>query len=1075
MKMKNNKLDILEKNRNALLLAEIGCWIHMLGKFDKEFLISQAYDDGEYLKKSKGSSKEIKKYDYRRSFLDKLPPDLKDLITGRWVISPLSSLPNLPDSNNFPSNFSLFEFSKEHTNRDSQVSILRLLVDAHGVASGIEKGTAIEESKQFITETFISTAFGHEYKNVINLNWSNIQNPVYNNLVEALTKIKSNKANLPEEKWWELIIALRKHLKSLFSKTLAETRRPLNHISLFDQTVSTVAFYKADLARVALTKWHDPITYDFDKKYKFQLLRIPHNGMDFWSESDTIGDLLARKGLINDIANYFEKLLTSRYPLGYLAYKDENDIIFLLPDEPKDILSLTHMNSTLKDMICEKVSQITKSELIPSLYLQKEENRWAANIGDILEADIGEPRIDIAKIKTLWEGKTNEICVVCRIRPQGKSEKAKMRKVCDICLDRRKGRCKDWSTNLETTIWMDEICDINGRIALIVGKLDTKNWLNGKLVNSVLGRLLPSVSPDWKKEVKYIEIVEGIKTELSERNIGIGTPLLHNFIKGTNVKSGLRNKEVKKLYEVLVTNREGGGPPLSDTPQTENAEHLFQAIFAQEPSFTRIQRIWETTRQFWQDILPTTEDILSKKDIPSETKDILGTMGPRLLITGSIPSGKTPSPYHAYELLIDGTKLSVVWDQTLNGFILIENVAYIAQVLGHKFPERKDETTQKYQKKLSTWALSKIQEYIKGELHIEEPLGYGAPDKEWGTIIVKNVKEIPDSEYIPAIPILAEPSTFIALVPADKALNVVKMIREKYNTEMGKVKNRLPLHIGIIFTHRHTPLRVIMDAGQRMLRFHTEPEPWEVTSIKSGIPHTSSHFKEMVQIHIETNTNNNIKTLQWDIPLKMGDGTTDDNWYPYAFLKSWEGTTPEERTRSLKTVAPWNTNPPQFVWLVHVSDLEIGDTIYFTPSTIDFEWLDTSSRRFEIAYKEGTFARVNNISRPYLLDTLEPLEEIWNTLKTSLKNSQIYAVRDIIQRKEKEWNCKDKTFEQFCRNTIAVAEWISSTEGYPWEKEKIPKKEWLNKWAHYAVEGLLCDAIELHMHIIKEKSQAGGD
>ena len=31
-------LKILEDNKDALLLAEIGCWMHMVGKFHKDFL-----------------------------------------------------------------------------------------------------------------------------------------------------------------------------------------------------------------------------------------------------------------------------------------------------------------------------------------------------------------------------------------------------------------------------------------------------------------------------------------------------------------------------------------------------------------------------------------------------------------------------------------------------------------------------------------------------------------------------------------------------------------------------------------------------------------------------------------------------------------------------------------------------------------------------------------------------------------------------------------------------------------------------------------------------------------------------
>jgi len=35
---------------------------------------------------------------------------------------------------------------------------------------------------------------------------------------------------------------------------------------------------------------------------------------------------------------------------------------------------------------------------------------------------------------------------------------------------------------------------------------------------------------------------------------------------------------------------------------------------------------------------------------------------------------------------------------------------------------------------------------------------------------------------------------------------------------MGKVRNRLPLHLGVVYAHRRTPLRAVLGAGKRMLR-----------------------------------------------------------------------------------------------------------------------------------------------------------------------------------------------------------------------------------------------------------------
>ncbi len=1035
----------------------------MLGKLDEDFPKSEARDFGETRAEDKSQER---KYDYQVCFIEKMRkinPRLSNLIEKTWIVPSLKSISDISETNEL----SLFLFSKNYTNSNNIISILKLLFDSHGIASGIEKGIAMEEEKQFISETFISTAFGYEYSNVIRNDWSNLQKNVYTTLQETLDMIKNSNMTLSEENWWNCLKELRSDFENSFRQTVGDTRRPLNHISLFDQTVSTVAFYKAELARVVLEVWKEPKTRNFRKKYKFRLLRLTHNGIRFWGETDTIGDLFSRKSLIDSVILGIERLLTCKYPLGYLAYKDENDAVFLIPDKPTDILALTDDNQRCEDLIKGESSRITDGEIIPALLIGGE-SRWAANLGSILEKK-DEPEIDITRIAGLWKGKSEEICTVCGIRPLG-DDKAKRRKICNTCLKRRENRSRTWSEDLKTTIWIDEISDINGRIALIVGKFDIKDWINGKLVNTLLGRLLPSVSSEWKlNEHTFKKITEEVEKELSQTKID-STNYVNKLIpEKTSIRKGLKpENSVKELYNLLTIEREGGFP-LEDPPSTKNAELLFQAIFAQETSFARIRRIWETTRQFWQDILPADRDILQSK-----AGQIIGKRGPRLLIKGDVvPHGNNPlGPYHAYELILPGTKMSVVWDREHQGFIIADNLAYIAKLLG-KVPEKINKKDKDYEKQMSEWATHEMKRIIKDTLDIEEPLGYGARDKKQGSITATEVTDV-GSEYIPVIPILAEPSTFMALVPADRAIEVVKAIKEKYEREMGKVKNRLPLTLGIIFAHQYTPLRIIIDAGQRMLAKSSSSRwVWKITekpqcNSTSGDP----HFTKTICMQLE----NESDKIRWKVPLCMGDGKTDDHWYPYAFLGEYgQNQDPETRKRSLKAPCPQNND--QLTWLVHAEDLSEGDTIYFTPSFFDFEWLDTSSRRFEIAYENGIRLGEKDIKRPYFLDNFDVLEDIWNTLKETLTTTQIHALRDLIEQKKKEWNVTKQdcvsgsVFWQFCRDALATSQWGKD----PWGiTENKNKKTWLDEWADYAVRGWLTDALEIYMQIMKEKSEIGG-
>ena len=182
---------------------------------------------------------------------------------------------------------------------------------------------------------------------------------------------------------------------------------------------------------------------------------------------------------------------------------------------------------------------------------------------------------------------------------------------------------------------------------------------------------------------------------------------------------------------------------------------------------------------------------------------------------------------------------------------------------------------------------SELAEYIQRGLEgksfdIEEPTGYGSPNKPLGKLYITDV--IFDyTPYTPAISILTEPRTFMAFVPADKALQVAKDIKEKYDCEMSKVRNRLPLTFGIVFAGRRTPLPAILDAGRRMLKQSSKNELWEVTNVASPCPGCNSWPSEInLTLHREK------QTLPVTVSTVMGDGKTEDVWYPYWHLEKGE-------------------------------------------------------------------------------------------------------------------------------------------------------------------------------------------
>ena len=94
------------------------------------------------------------------------------------------------------------------------------------------------------------------------------------------------------------------------------------------------------------------------------------------------------------------------------------------------------------------------------------------------------------------------------------------------------------------------------------------------------------------------------------------------------------------------------------------------------------------------------------------------------------------------------------------------------------------------------------------------------------------------------------------------------------------------------------------------------------------------------------------REIVWYIPAVMGDGTTPDNWYPYVFWIQDKGGNTEPakatvaRSRYFQSPNPWNKETSSKLgWLVHAGELKKGDLVFFTPATLDFQWLDSAGRR----------------------------------------------------------------------------------------------------------------------------------
>lgn len=773
-------------------------------------------------------------------------------------------------------------------------------------------------------------------------------------------------------------------LRNLFPQVGADTRRPTNEVDLWSWGLLVGALYKTSLAGVLLSGSALPAAQNLH----WRLLSVRVDGLGYLLNVVRLPDLLSRQQLLQNALDRVCSLLEETYPLASEVYRDEHGSLYVVADLP-NLLSFTNsQGTTLHQLVLQEFAKGTLKqdstlqlggEILPMLEIEptpwwgqdpdRGGNDELPAINAMLSPDV-RSQADVEAIEAFWNKRIDVICTVCGLRPQGPSRKAVERNVCDICEQRRLDRSQAWaSEQSHETIWIDEVADTNGRLALLVGQFDLKGWLDGSLLDSLL----------------------------------------------------------------VIAPNEG-------TTTTKTS------------SFSRVQRIWQTTRQFWQDTNAKLAQLLSDDRR-------------RLLLY--LDQKPDLGPFHVYDLDLGAVTLSVVWyPQQADGqggyLISADNLNAIARQLGAK------QAIYEHAACAAIWLKDHLkQQFMQGNRALILRNPEATPGKREQNLLAGRRlirTEHQDTAYSTAIPILAEPRSFMALVPADRSLDILQQIKLKYEREMGKVRNRLPLHLGAVYFSRRTPLRAVLDAGQAMLKRTSSAQQWQVKAIqKGGLPSDrnqladgTQQFQRTITITLERDE----KTITWCVPALMGDGVTPDNWYPYVFFQQDKNgnTQPTDRQRVFKDT--------QGNWLIHACDLQAGDQIVFAPSTFDFEFLDTTARRFEIHYDDHG-RRANRRTRPFYLEDLDRLETLWGYLK-QLKPAQRYQIVSTIEATRETWygtdsngqSLDDPVFRQFVADTLAGAEW----RGDAWNIQDAG-----DKLIQAGVRGELADLLELRMEILKER------
>lgn len=1085
-----NSLKVLADNRKDLLLAEVAAWLHDYEKCTDEHLrgttknaplLEVGRDPNQYL-----------------SLLGTHPIRLlgeEEKVTISELIIEKSSSPDF-----------MVDASKKW--------LIRALGFCHSVAHTEKADRVCYCSKQNFTDLRCSSPFGYDSSPIIDsiLSLTDRLESLFNQLESLFPDLPSNRS------------LFRQYIENTFSYVLADTRRPLNEVTLWDWSNMVAALYKAAIAQVLIDGPVEPPTL-----LHYRLLGVRIDGVAFSQNIARMPDLKGRQELLTDGLDKVRMLLEDRYPLGTEVYRDTNGSIFIVPNIPYLLDLENEQGESLSDLIRRDFSTGTVKgnvflklgdEIVPALEFDPHKQAWfwddSASHHDPLPIvdHITQTPASYAKqttVRSWWQNHSDDICTVCQLRPQGwgamdnkahydrrargakcpsksvcQTCKTLERKVCAICEQRRENRSKQWTGDLKTTVWIDEVADVNGRLALIVGKFGLEHWLDGtmifypaghedKKIPAQLALRIRNMGPaltegqalkiqgndyTWDDSLGVLKSRAEIKEEQVPRRFkddqlhidttdevvqvidvqrlpqGAYRVALNKLPSGLTAGSNLRiqgqdfyvvgdGKHVETASDRAAKVIEGKTLYPSYLV-VEQAIRLYSMEEAQTPA--RLYRVWETTLQFWQNL--------------KDKLDIVGKVSPRLRIQVVLPETELRdrlARFHTYELKLRNINLSVtkVADQE---FITVDNLQRAAILLNSsKAEEYRDDY-----EKAAEYVGEQLQELLRSHepIEIELPTGYGSPNKPLGKLDILSVKR-DSTPYVPAISILTEPRTFMVIVPANKALKVIHTIKEKYDEEVGKVRNRLPLTTGIVFAGARTPLSAILDAGRRILNQPAPYEQWKIKRFKKIIESPNrGPWPSKVDFMLEKDEH----ILPMRVQTVMGNGITPDEWYPY-----------------------WHMETPISDRWVLASDLGEGNMVSLMPSRLDFEFLDTAARRFEISYDNGKRRGFQHPARPYYLEQLDEFEKLWTILSQDLETTQIHNLIGIIEDKRMEWlsDRDDLTFKHVVSDALNNANWKSH-----------PEPEKFEQLRNAAVSGQLADIVELYMHILKRKTkadQAGGD
>lgn len=790
------------------------------------------------------------------------------------------------------------------------------------------------------------------------------------NLTDALKQLPFDRLGemLTEER-----LKLLDDLSVLLRRGLADTRRASNEVSLWDWGYVVASLLKP----AAHTLFCRPETNW--EQLAFWPLAIRADRLEQYSRSDRIPDMLGVRNELDEAFTAARHLLEETYALGNRYYHDETGEYYLLPDlgdEEQSELRREVVALFPPDLAPGVVfyEPVRLAELDPPRDTPKAESRAIRRAAS--RRLLAEPR----RTRRLTAPSEDTLDALAKPWNDGRPSNAEL---CSVCRARPVGSSAHterealpaWATASKAR--ERKLC----RVCLGRRGRRAAEWLATSLDGATI----------WTDEVA---------DDSGRLALFVGRLGLDDWLDGDH-------------FRTLPDDRT-------------------QPTVGRLPSPTRLYRVAETGRAFWQEV---ANSVVTR---------VVGRAPARLAIRPA--TDLRLGHGQAYELSFDGLELAVVWDDVNKRFLTTENLAYFR----------------------SRWRAQggNLEKRLAGRLRVVEPSAFlrrseARVDLPGQTVTLAET-------FAPFIPLLAEPSVCMLLVPAAEALALCRAVEAKYRREMGRVADRLPLNLGLVFFDRRTPMSAVLDAGRRLLDRVAPPEAWTV----EAVDHSDGDDKTTVTL------TRGDRHVTYAYPALLAGGTrveskpakgdsvslvgVEDCYYPYLYTELPNADSDGQTRHVLDLKSPAVT-PPKSESEPEQEPSLPGDTVYIWPGYFDFEYLDTTGRRFEIAYDRTHGRRLSRPTRPFLLADLKRLEDVWAKM-TRLQTAQQYQIVQRIESTREAWfhsdtgGVSDQVFTTFVADTLAAANW----------RESRPK-EWREDIKEAGVSGELADLAELHLEILKAK------